>query len=77
VFRAASTPAGKVAAAVMLWAVLFGSKFVVLELVHLMFAGGGVHLGGFLSVTLLIVVLMLSRAAVRHLLSRSAPVSSG
>ena len=70
--RAASTPAGKVVAAVMLWAVLFGSKFVVLEVVHLVFAGGGVRLGGFFSVTLLIVVLMLSRAAVRRLLAQPA-----
>jgi hypothetical protein len=66
-FRSASTPTGKVVAAVMLWLVLFGSKFVVLELIDLVF-GAGVSLGGFLSVTLLIVVLMLSRAAVRRLL---------
>jgi hypothetical protein len=72
-FRTASTAGGKVAAAVMLWAVLFGSKFVVLEAVHLAF-GGGVRLGGFLSVSLLIVVLMLARAAVRRLLPRSASV---
>lgn len=66
-FRSAATPWGKVLAAVMLWLVLFGSKFVVLEAVRLVF-GTGVSLGGFFSVTLLILVLMVARAAVRRLL---------
>jgi hypothetical protein len=66
-FKAAATPFGKVAAGFMLWLVLFGSKFVVLELVHLVF-GASVRLGGFFSVTALILVLMLVRAAVRRLL---------
>jgi hypothetical protein len=79
-FRAASTSIGKVLAAVMLWAVLFGSKFLVLEVVALVF-GGRVSLGGFFPVTLLILVLLLSRAAVRRLLrtadhsGRSHPAS--
>jgi hypothetical protein len=68
-FRAASTPIGKVVAGVMLWLVLFGSKFLVLEVVHLVF-GHRVSLGGFFSVTLLILVLLVSRAAVRRLLRR-------
>ena len=68
-FRKASTPTGKVVAAVLLWAVLFGSKFLVLETVNLVF-GARVSLGGFFSVTLLILVLLLSRAAVRRLLQR-------
>jgi len=66
-FRQASTPAGKVVAAVLLWAVLFGSKFLVLEAVALVF-GDRVSLGGFFSVTLLILALLLSRAGVRRLL---------
>ena len=68
-FRAASTPVGKVVAVVMLWAVLFGSKFLVLEVVALVF-GDRVSLGGFFSVTALILALLLSRAAVRRLLRR-------
>jgi hypothetical protein len=68
-FREASTPIGKVMAAVMLWVVLFGSKFLVLEAVNLVF-GARVSLGDFFSVTLLILVLLLSRAAVRRLLQR-------
>jgi hypothetical protein len=47
--------------------VLFGSKFLVLETVNLAF-GTRVSLGGFFSVTLLILVLLVSRAAVRRLL---------
>jgi len=68
-FRQAETPIGKVVAAVMLWVVLFGSKFLVLEAVGLVF-GDRVSLGGFFSVTLLILALLLSRAAVRRLLQR-------
>jgi hypothetical protein len=77
-FRAASTPFGKVVAAFMLWLVLFGSKFVVLEIVHLIFRDS-VRLGGFFSVTLLILLLMLARAAVRKLLQgyTTTPRSSG
>ena len=66
-FRKASTATGKVLAGVMLWAVLVGSKFLVLEVVSLVFSDR-VRLGGFFSVTLLILTLLLSRAAVRRLL---------
>lgn len=75
-FRAASTQFGKVVAAFMLWLVLFGSKFVVLELIHLVFRDS-VRLGGFFSVTLLIIVLMLARAAVRKLLESNAAAAGG
>jgi hypothetical protein len=66
-FRAASSAAGKVLALLLLWAVLVGSKFAVLELVDLVF-GDRVSLGGFFAVTALIIVLLLSRAGVRRLL---------
>jgi hypothetical protein len=69
-FRRAETPAGKVVAAVVLWVVLFGSKFLVLEAVDLVFRDR-VSLGGFFSVTLLILALLISRAAVRQLLAVS------
>ena len=68
-FRQAATPIGKMVAAVLLWVVLFGSKFLVLEAVALVF-DARVSLGGFFSVTLLILALLLSRAAVRRLLQR-------
>lgn len=65
--RAATSQGGKVAAAVSLWAVAAGSKLVVLELVDLVF-GDAVSLGGFFSVTLLVLVLLASRNAVRSVL---------
>jgi hypothetical protein len=68
-FREASTRLGKIGAGFLLWLVLVGSKFLVLESVNLVF-GPRVSLGGFFSVTLLILVLLLSRAAVRRLLHR-------
>jgi hypothetical protein len=70
-FRRASTWIGKVVTAVMLWAVLVGSKFGVLKAVDLVF-GDRVSLGGFVPVTLLILALLLSRAAVRRLLLQAA-----
>jgi hypothetical protein len=60
---------------VVLVLVLPGSKFLVLELVDLVF-GDAVQLGGFFLVTLLIVVLMLSRGGVRRLLARSESTPS-
>ena len=65
--QAATTRRVKVLAAVSLWAVAVGSKFVVLELMDLVF-GDAVSLGGFVPVTLLIMALLLARAAVRRLL---------
>jgi hypothetical protein len=65
--RAAESRPAKAAIAVIFWVVAAGSKFVVLKLEDLIF-GDAVSLGGFFSVTLLIVVLLLSRAGVRRLL---------
>lgn len=70
-FKAATTPLGKGASALLLWVILISSKFVVLELVALLF-GGRVSLGGFFAVTGLIVVLMLARAGVRRLFAEPA-----
>jgi hypothetical protein len=65
--RAATTRRAKIGIAVGLWVVAAGSKFVVLELVDVVF-GDAVSLGGFVSVTLLILALLASRAAVRRIL---------
>lgn len=65
---AADSLGGKVAAGLLIWAVAAGSKFVVLELVNLVF-GDSVSLGSFWSVTALVLTLLLSRAAVRRLLA--------
>jgi len=66
--RDADTGRMKVLIGLALWAVVVGSKFLVLTLEDLLF-GNSVSLGGFISVTLLIVVLLLSRAWVRWLLT--------
>lgn len=68
--RASTTKAAKVAISLGFWVVAAGSKFVVLALEDLIF-GDAVSLGGFFSVTGLIVVLLLSRAGVRRLLIES------
>ena len=65
--REATTPTGKLGAGVLLWLVLVGSKFMVLTVEDLVF-GDAVELGGFFSVTLLIITLLLARAGVRRLL---------
>ena len=70
--RAANTRRAKAAIGVVLWVVAAGSKFVVLTLVDLVF-GDAVSLGGFVSVTLLIAVLLISRAQVRRLLTSPPP----
>jgi len=67
-FRGARTVPVKVTAAFLLWLTAAGSKFAVLWLVDLVF-GDAVSLGGFASVTLLVVGLLLSRSAVRRLLN--------
>lgn len=66
-FRTATTALGRVVAALSLWIVAAGSKLVVLGLVDLVF-GDSVSLGGFISVTGLVVALLASRSAVRRLI---------
>ncbi len=65
--RGATTPTSRATSAVMLWLVAVGSKIVVLWLVDIAF-GGSVSLGGFIPVTLLVLALLASRAAIRRLL---------
>jgi hypothetical protein len=65
--RGAITRPTRAAFAVALWVVAAGSKLVVLWLIDIAF-GGAVSLGGFLPVTLLVAVLLMSWSAVRRLL---------
>jgi hypothetical protein len=65
--RTAASRRAKVGFAVLLWVVAAGSKLVVLGLVDVLF-GDDVSLGGFVSVTLLVITLLASRAAVRRFL---------
>ncbi len=69
--RGASTRLAKSTAALMLWGVAAGSKVVVLWLIDRAF-GGAVSLGGFVSVTLLVLALLACRAALRRLLYGAA-----
>jgi hypothetical protein len=73
-FKKAQSPRGKLLAGVLLWLVVFLSKFAILELVDFVF-GDRVDLGGFVSVWLLVLTLLIARAAVRWLLraSRATP----
>lgn len=66
--RAASTAARRVTSIVMLVLILPGSKFVVLWLEDLLF-GDAVSLGGFWSVTLLVLGLTAARAGVRRVIA--------
>src|SRR3954451_17496075 len=58
--RGATTSGGKVVSVLSLWLVAVGSKLVILELVNLIF-GDAVSLGGFISVTLLVIALLAAR----------------
>ncbi|GAB2767230.1 hypothetical protein GCM10027039_30720 [Terrabacter koreensis] len=72
-FSAATTPTGRLGSGLLLWLVLVGSKFLVLEVEDLVL-GDRVELGGFVSVTLLILALLVARAGVRRLLGVGDPV---
>lgn len=74
--RSALTVPAKLTAALLLWATAAGSKIAVLELVNLVF-GDAVSLGSFVSVTLLVVSLLLSRAAIRRLLGGAITAGRG
>ena len=65
--KAATSLTGRIASGILLWALLVGSKFAVLEAVSVVFQGQ-VQLGGFFAVTGLILALLISRAGVRRLL---------
>lgn len=70
--RAARTAVGKTLNAASLVLLGAGSKFLILWLTDVLF-GDAVSLGGFFSVTLLIVTLMLARIGVRLLIDRAWP----
>ena len=74
--RGAETRRAKLGAGASLWLVGVGSKLVVLELVDIVF-GDAVSLGGFISVTLLVVALLVSRTAVRAVLYDIEPGPDG
>ncbi|MFF2493493.1 hypothetical protein [Agromyces sp. NPDC058064] len=70
--RSARTPARKAMNTALLMVLGAGSKFLILWLTDLLF-GDAVQLGGFSSVTLLIVVLMAARFGIRLLVDGKRP----
>lgn len=74
-FKAARSLPAKIGTGFVLWLVMVGSKFVVLELIVFFFADR-VSLGGFFAVTGLIMVLLLGRLGVRRLLAVDAPAAA-
>ena len=70
--RASRTAIGTTLHAASLLLLGAGSKFLILWLTDVLF-GDAVQLGGFFSVTLLIVTLMLARIGVRLLIDRAWP----
>ncbi|WBM79597.1 hypothetical protein KIV56_14990 [Cryobacterium breve] len=68
--RSAETRWVRIVNAITLLLLLPGSKFLVLELVDLVF-GDAVRLGGFFQVTVLIIVLMLARGGIRRAFRRA------
>lgn len=70
--RSARTPARKALNTALLMVLGGGSKFLILWLTDLFF-GDAVQLGGFFSVTLLIVVLMAARFGIRLLVDGTRP----
>jgi hypothetical protein len=67
----------KVLQVVSMWLILFISKFVILEVVDLVF-GEHVELGGFITVVLLVLTMMIAREIVQRIyvsLGRSQPVA--
>lgn len=70
--RASRTPARKAMNTALLLVLGAGSKFLILWLTDLLF-GDAVQLGGFFSVTLLIVVLMAARLGIRLLVDGTRP----
>jgi hypothetical protein len=70
--RAAATTARKVLNSALLLVLGAGSKFLILWLTDVVF-GDAVQLGGFFSVTLLIIVLMAARLGIRLLVDGPQP----
>lgn len=71
--RGAHTRARKVAAALVLPVLGAGSKALILWLTDVLF-GDAVYLGGFWSVTLLVITLMIARSLVRRVLDADVEV---
>jgi hypothetical protein len=76
-FEQRSGPVSKVLRVLSVWLILFASKFVILEVVDIVF-GDHVELGSFISVLSLVLVMMITREVVQRIyetLGRGQPVA--
>lgn len=76
-FEQRTGPLAKVLRVVFTWLILFLSKFLILEVVDIVF-GDHVELGGFITVLSLVLVMMIAREVVQRIylyLGRSQPVA--
>ena len=77
-FEHRTGPLSKVLRVLSTWLILFASKFVILEIVDIVF-GDHVELGGFITVLSLVLVMMIAREVVQRIfvsLGRSQPVAA-
>jgi hypothetical protein len=77
-FEQRTGPLSKVLRVLSTWLILFASKFVILEIVDIVF-GDHVELGSFITVLSLVLVMMIAREVVQRIylyLGRSQPVAA-
>jgi hypothetical protein len=77
-FEQRTGPLSKVLRVLSTWLILFASKFVILEIVDIVF-GEHVELGSFITVLSLVLVMMIAREVVQRIylyLGRSQPVAA-
>jgi hypothetical protein len=77
-FEQRTGPLSKVLRVLATWLILFASKFVILEIVDIVF-GEHVELGSFITVLSLVLVMMIAREVVQRIylyLGRSQPVAA-
>jgi hypothetical protein len=77
-FQQRTDPVSKALGVVSMWLILFLSKFVILEVVDVVF-GDHVELGGFITVLALVLVMMITREIVQRIyvyLGRSQPAAA-
>ncbi len=73
-FAQRNRPLSKVLQVISAWAILFASKFLILEVIDLVF-GDHVELGGFLQVLALVITLMIARAVFQKIYESLGPTS--
>jgi hypothetical protein len=68
-FEARTFTGSRLLAAFLIWLILFASKFVILEVIDIIF-GDHVELGGFVEIVIIAVTLILAESAFRAIFNR-------